>query len=133
MLAALLGQLFQMLFQILVNSYEPGGIDDLVIIMDLVMNMGAGTSAAVADQPDDLAPGNLVTFADQALLQMGKLGPEAVAMVNHNEMTVALVVPLPQDYPVCSGLYIRTPLPPDIQTPVVSAFAVNRVGTPTEP
>ena len=82
--------------------------------MDLVMNMGAGASTAVADQPDNLAPGYRVALFNQALLQMGKLGPEAVTMVNHNEMTVALVVPLPQDYPVCSGLYIRAPLPPDI-------------------
>ena len=101
--------------------------------MDLVMDMGARASATVADQSNDLPPGYRIAFFDQALLQMGKLRPEAVAMVDHNEMTVALVVPLPHDYPVCSGLYISASLPPDIQTPVVSALAVYRVGPPTEP
>ena len=56
------------------------------------MDMGPRAPAAVADQPDDLSPGNLVIFFDQTFLQVGKLRPEAVAMVNGDDITIAIII-----------------------------------------
>ena len=90
--------------------------------MDLIVDMGACTSTAVAHQADYLSPFDLITFLDQAFLEMGILGSEAVAVINQYKMAIPLVVALPDDPAVRRCLHISAHPAPDVYAPMVGAF-----------
>ena len=81
---------------------KPGGVYNLVLVENFIVDMGAGASAAVTYKAYDLTFFYRITLLHQTFFKVGVLGYKAVAMVKHDVSSADPVILLGNDNTVRS-------------------------------